>query len=295
VAETLGSVIDQITDLLLGFSSDTPMYGTLDGTIQDDDLTMRLVLPSQSQPQGLVEVDQELIQIISFDSGTGIATIPAWGRAQKGSTATAHLTGTKVTVNPRWPRARVASVINQVVAASCPPLFGVARTTLDTAPFTYEYALPAGTRNLIKVELLPWSSTIYDWMPIRNCYIKRDTGSPVLHLDPNLTLIGDHEVRVTVATNPVALANESDPWTNTGLAESAIGAIIAGTIPMLVSTSELSRQQLTAIEVSERATLVPATSGVTVARFYQQLYQTRLDSEATRLRQEYPIRQIRTS
>jgi hypothetical protein len=64
---------------------------------------------------------------------------------------------------------------------------------------------------------------------------------------------------------------------------------------MLVSTSELSRQQLTAIEVSERATLVPATSGVTAARFYQQLYQTRLDSEATRLRQEYPIRQMRTS
>jgi hypothetical protein len=84
VAETLGSVIDQITDLLLGFSSDTPMYGTLDGTIQASDLTMRLVLPSQSQPQGLVEVDQELIQIISFGQRHGHCYDPRLGSRPEG-------------------------------------------------------------------------------------------------------------------------------------------------------------------------------------------------------------------
>lgn len=291
MAETFGSLIDYIQAQLAGFVTDQPMYGTLSGVMQDDDLTFTLDMPTQSQPLGLVEIGTELIHVSSWDSSTSTATIPAWGRAQHGTTAAAHTTGSRVTVNPRYPRNRVGLVINQVIAGMCPPLFGVTRTTFETETLTWEYALPSNTRNLLSVEVLPFGSTAYDWVPLRSAYIKRDSGSPTLHIPQECA---SHDVRVTLATNPTQFTSESQLFTVSGLPESCIDVVSLGAIPRLISTNELARQQLRSVEVSERATLVPATSGTSAARFYQQMYEARLDAEAKRLRQEYPIKMMRT-
>jgi hypothetical protein len=290
VPETLGSLIDHVTSQLQGFVTDNPMYGTLVGTAQDDDLSIQIEVPSQSQPLGLIEIGTELIHVTDFDAASGLATIPAWGRGQQGTTAAAHVSGSRVTVNPRYPRSRVALTCNQVIAGMCPPLFGVARGTFETEPQVWEYALPAGTRNLIRVELRPYASSAYDWVPVRGAVIKRDSGSPMLHMP---TEYSTHEVRYTVATNPTALTSESDLFTTTGLPESCIDVVTLGAIPRLVSTNELARQQLTSVEATERSTLIPATSGTSAAKFYMQMYEARLEQESMRLRQEYPLTVMR--
>src|SRR5688572_30471158 len=83
VPETLGSVIDYVTNQLQGFTTDNPMYGTLTQVAQDEDLELVIELPAQSEPVGVVEIGAELIHIGSYDADTHIATVPAWeiGRA----------------------------------------------------------------------------------------------------------------------------------------------------------------------------------------------------------------------
>lgn len=294
MAETLGSVIDYISNQLQGFMQDSPMYATLNGGISPSSLSLTLTLPAQAQPQGLVEIDGELIHVQSFDTLTGTATIPAWGRGQQGTTAATHASGARVTVNPRYPRGRIAQVVGQVIAGMCPPLFAVQRGSFDTTPLVWEYALPAGTRNLIGAEYRPFASAEWDWRPIRSAHIKRDSGSPMLHIGDRGLDVLPCEVRYTVATNPTAFTSEAQAFTTCGLPESCIDVVSLGAIPRLVSTNELARQQLASVEASERGTIIPAGSGSAAARFYMQMYESRLKAEVLRQRQEYPLRVMRT-
>lgn len=291
MAETFGSIIDYIANQLHGFVTDAPMYATTTTTMQANDLTVGLELPSQSLPQGMVEIDGELIYLSSYDAMSGTATIPPWGRGQEGTTAAAHAAGAKVVVHPKYPRRRIGMAINQVISAICPPLHGVARGGFTIETNKWEYDLPTATRNLLRVEARAFGSTAYDWQQAHSTFIKRDSGVPVLHID---CLPSMYEVRYTVATNPTALVNESDLFTLTGLPESCIDLVSLGAIPRLVSTNELARQQLNSVEASERAALVPAGSGTAAARFYMQMFNDRLAAEVKRQRAEYPVTVRRT-
>lgn len=290
--ETFGGVVDYISSQLSGFVTDQPMYATTETAMSPTALTVKLSLPAQSQPQGVIEIDDELMFVQSFNAETGIATIPKWGRGQQGTTATSHATDAKVTVNPRFPRGRIAQVANQVIAGMCPPLFAVQRGSFTTVPQQWEYPLPASTRNLISCEYRLFGSDAYDWMPLRGAHIKRDSGSPTLHVGDAVGC-AQVEVRYTVACNPAPLTTYTQAFTASGLPESCIDIVSLGSIPRLITTAELARQQITSVEASERALLMPSGSGAAAARLYMQMYEARLSAEVKRQRQEYPLRLMR--
>lgn len=294
MSETFGSLIDTISSQLAGFITDPPMYGVLTNVAQDDDLILHIEVPDQCQPQGLIEIDDELIYVLSYDVVTSTARVPAWGRAQQGTAAAAHSTGSKVSINPRYPRRRIAQAINQTVQACCPPLFGVVNGTLTAQPLQWEYPLPAATRNLLRVEYLPWNATTFDWRPLREARIKRDTGVPVLHLNTRAGYTAS-AIRYTVATNPIELTDTAQPFSDCGLADSAADLIQLGAIPRLVTTTDLARQQYNSVESSERAVLLPSGSGANAAKFYYALFVDRLKAETERLRQQYPLTVMRNS
>lgn len=293
MSETYGTLIDYIQGQLLGFVTDPPAYGTVTSTVAPNSLSIGLGLSGDTIPQGIIEIDDELIFVSDYDENTATATVPPWGRGQQGSLATAHANGSRVTVNPHYPRRRVAQVVNQVIAGMCPPLFAVQTGQFQAEYLTWEYALPASTRSLLKAEYRPFNAAIYDWRPLRSAFVKRDSGSPVLHV-PDMTGFLAAEVRYTVMADPTPLVNDSDLFTLTGLPESAIDCVSLGAIPRLVTTADLARQQLNSVEPSERSLIVPAGSGAASGKFYLQLYQMRLEAEANKLRQQYPLKMMRT-
>lgn len=292
MSETFSTLIDYVQSQLLGFVTDPPMFGTLSASVQPIDTQLKMALPDDSLPQGIVEIDDELIFLSSYDQDTFFGTVPPWGRGQQGTIATAHASGSRVSVNPRYPRRRVAQVINQVIAGMCPPLFGVVTGEFQAQYLTWEYALPVNARTLLKVEYRPFNSAVYDWTMLRGAFIRRDTGTPMLHLPTGLGIF-NAEVRYTVATDPTPLVNDSDLFTSTGLSESCIDIVSLGAIPRLVTTNDLARNQLNSVEPSERSLIVPAGSGANAAKFYMGMYQQRLAAEANRLRQLYPLRATR--
>lgn len=292
MTETYGTLIDYIQGQLLGFVTDPPSYGTLTTVCQPYDLTVTLSLSGDTIPQGVIQIDDELMFLSDYDEATGTGTIPAWGRAQQGTTAAAHAAGARVEVNPKYPRRRVAQVVNQTIAGMCPPLFGVQTGQFQAEYLTWEYPLPVGTRALYKAEYRPFNAAVYDWRPLPAAVIKRDTGSPVLHV-PTREGFLQAEVRYTVMADPTPLVNDSDLFTSTGLPESAVDVVSLGAIPRLVTTTDLARMQLNAVEPSERSLIVPSGSGANAAKFYLQMYQMRLEAEANKLRQQYPLKMMR--
>lgn len=292
MSETYGTLIDSIQSQLQGFVTDPPMYGTLVSSITPTSTALTIQVADQCQPQGIIEVDDELLYVISYDTATGVATVPAWGRGQQGTTAVAHGSGAKVSVNPRYPRRRVGQAINATISAICPPLFGVQQGSFQGTYLTWEYDLPAQTDFLIRVEYLPWNASQYDWRPLREAFIKRDTGVPRLHIPTRAGFLAS-EVRWTVGTNPLPFTDSSQAFSYCGLQDSVMDVVTLGSIPRLVTTSELARQQLTTTESSDRATLIPAGSGASAAKFYYAMFQDRLKDEAAGLRKQYPITMMR--
>lgn len=292
MAETYGTLIDYIQGQLLGFVTDPPSYGTLQNVLGPTDTQLTLTLSGDTIPQGVIEIDDELIFLADYDESTGIANIPAWGRGQQGSTATSHAAGSRVTVNPKYPRRRVAQVVNQTIAGMCPPLFGVVTGEFQAEYLTWEYPLPAGTRALYRAEYRPFNAEVYDWRALPGAFVKRDGGTPMLHV-PTREGFLQAEVRYTVMADPTPLVNDGDLFTSTGLPESAVDVVSLGAIPRLVTTTDLARQQLNSIEPSERSLIVPAGSGANAAKFYLQMYQMRLEAESNKLRQQYPLKMMR--
>ena len=54
--------------------------------------------------KGVIEIDEELLWIDSFDRVSNTATVAPYGRGYLGTTAAEHALDTKVTISPTFPR-----------------------------------------------------------------------------------------------------------------------------------------------------------------------------------------------
>src|SRR5690242_8088817 len=115
---SLGDLVDQVINELHGHTTDQPAAASLVGSITTDSTTLALDfggVPWAGRPNGIIEIGDELLFVSAYDSVNSVASVPAWGRGYRGTTAQAHAAGSMVTVRPRYPRKHVAKVINQVV------------------------------------------------------------------------------------------------------------------------------------------------------------------------------------
>lgn len=294
---SFGELKDQVIAELNGHTIDVPAMGTLVGGITATSSELAIDFgeqPGAARPNGIVELGDELVIVSRFDPSTGVATIPAWGRGHRGTVAAAHDAGTPVVVRPRFPRKRVGDSINQVVAASCPPLFGVR----DLAPFNtgpligWGYPLPTDLLRVLRVEATePGTEYMANRGVVRNWTVRAVAGQKLLELDRGLTY---DSIQVTVATLPAKLVADADDFAAvTGLPESAADLIVFGAIARLVLGGELARQQVTNVEAAQRIERSQSGTGTTISRYFQALYTQRLEAERDRLQQLYPLTLLR--
>jgi hypothetical protein len=297
MSTTFGSMVEEVLSLLHGHTTDVPAAATLSAAIDADDLSLTLDFgdtPWAGRPNGLVEVDDELVAISSYNSTNGVATVPPWGRGQRGTTAASHLINSKVTVRPRYPRARVKQTINSVIRESCPPLFAA----VDLDPFDtgalvdIGYTLPTNTIRVIRVEAT--DSLLDDDFAVRRKLrswdVRNIAGTQLLEIPRDEAY---QTIVVTIAAEPTALVNDSDLFTVSGLPESCAGMAVFGTIARLILGIELAKQQSTTVEANARNDKVQSGSATTVSRYYQALYTQRLEYERDHLQQLYPLQLLR--
>lgn len=294
---TFSELIDDVVSTLHGHV-DQPAMGTLAAPITATDTALVIDFgdqPGAARPNGVIEVGSELMIVSRFDPSAQTATVSPWGRGFQSTVPAAHAAGTRVTVRPRFPRARVASSLNEVIRSSCPPLYAAR----DLAPIDtgtqigLGYPLPDDTIRVLRVDesQTGFSPYVAERVPYRHWTVRNVAGQQLLEVDRGQYLM---TLQVTIAAQPGALINDSDDFAAvTGLNESAADLAKFGTLSRLVMGAELGRQQLNTVEANMRADKVPAGSGIQVSRYYQALYTQRLQAEQDRLNQMYPIQLLR--
>ncbi len=86
---------------------------------------------SNNLAKGIIEIDDELIWIDSFDKATStMNVIPAgFGRGYQGTDAASHAQYAQVILSPTFPRQNIKRAINDTINSFFPKLWGVGSTT----------------------------------------------------------------------------------------------------------------------------------------------------------------------
>ena len=92
-------------------------------------------------------------------------------------------------------------------------------------------------------------------------------------------------------TTPNTLDNNTDDFADvTGLPASAVEVVILGASYKLLSYVDAGRINLSSAEADLNDTKIPSTAGVASSRYIFALFQQRLNEEALKLQDKYPIR-----
>jgi hypothetical protein len=269
---------DQATYLLAAINSSATSIQVADGTV----LT-----------RGLIEIDDELIWVDSFNRTTNTATIAPYGRGFRNTEPASHNSGSRVTISPSFPRSVIRKNINMAIDAIYPDLFGVYYTTFPFIAARTTYQLP---QEAIDILGLSWQTIgpSLEWLPIRHYRVDR-MANPITWNSGKTISISDgiipgRTVMATYTKKPSQLQFDSDDFTVTGLPESAREVIELGAAFRTASYLDLGRIPAATAEADSMQQQDPIGSAANISRYFYQLYQQRLAVEVRRQQEMYPPR-----
>lgn len=293
---TAGDLITEASAQLHGWGSTqdrvTPLAADLNAT--DLSLTVSYAFgQSVGIAPGVVEIDSELLYVVSVDQATGTATLaPGFGRGFKGSTAATHTAGTMVISRPKFPRVWLLAQLNEIIQSIYPQLFTVGSYTGTITFPSNRYNLGSTVGTPMEAIQCEWQDPVGNWHPMFSYRI--DPADGQLVLGSREAPIG-RPFRVLFKAQPRPFTSESqDLVTQTGLPAGVADVLTLGVVAKQVPGLDISRAQLSSVEQSDRSRVVPPSAGVNAAKYLMAEFQERLANEAASLRKQYRSRIVRT-
>ena len=246
--------------------------------------------------KGILEVDEELMWVDSFDRVGNTATVAPYGRGYLGTPATTHAADAKVTISPIFPRYVVKKAINDTIRAMGASLLSVKQTTFtfNAAINTYEFE----NLNIENILTMSWQDTgpSKEWIRIRRWDFDPladvDTwgsGSQTVTIYDWIT--PGRTVKVMYATPPTAMDNTSDVFTTTtGYPESARDIVILGASYRLLAYLDPARAGQTSPQADETDGKRPYGASASATKQLFALYSQRLNEEVATQQNQYPPR-----
>jgi len=292
---TYANLVDDVLLNLAGYTLRQDRTTHLTGNITTSSTTLNLASVSNIG-KGLIEIDDELIWIDTYDRVSSTASIPPYGRGYNGTTAAAHNTNTKVTIALSFPKAVVKKAINDTIDAVFPKLFAVGTTSFTLVATRTAYSLPAEVDTVLSVT---WSTTgpSNEWLPVKSW--RQDsmtnltsfpTGNSISVYD---AITPGRTVQVYYTKKPTTLSASASTdifETVTGLPSSCKDVILYGAAYRLASFIDPGRLTYTSAEADQTDTKIQYGSGASTARFLLALYNQRLTEESEKLRDVYPTK-----
>jgi hypothetical protein len=292
---TYANMVDEALLNLSGYTLRQDRSTHLTQDITSSGLTLNLADVSNIG-KGVVEIDDELIWIDSYDRVSNTATVAPYGRGYNGTVAAAHTINSRVTVAPTFPKAVVKKAINDTIDAVFPQLFAVGVHVFNFNSAKTTYSLPAEAETILYVSWQPTGST-EEWMPLRN-WRHDPLANATAFASGNTISVYDNvqpgrKIQVRYTKKPATLtasASSAVFETVTGLPSSCKDVILYGTSYRLSSFIDPGRLNYSSAEADNADTKIQYGSGASTARFMLGLYQQRLNEEAGKLRDVYPTR-----
>ena len=295
MATTYANLVDEITLNLSGYTlrQDRTTHLTADVTSSGLSLSLGSVT---NIGKGVVEIDDELIWLDTYDRISSVGNIAPYGRGYHGTTPAAHTTNTKVTIAPTFPRATIKKAINDTIDAVFPNLFAVGVHTFTYNTVKTTYSMPADTETILYVSYKPTGPT-GEWLPLRNWRADplANTGSystgQTISVYDNVEAGRTVQVYYTKKPSTLTASSPSDIFeTVTGLPSSCKDVIVYGAAYRLSAFIDPGRLNYSSAEADNADTKIQYGSGASTARFLLALYQQRLTEETKKLRDVYPTR-----
>ena len=293
---TLSDMIDEVKVNLQGYTlrQDRITYVANAGGLSTSATTVT-VGSTNNLAKGIVEIDDELVLVDSFNKSANTLTImPGFGRGYQHSVIATHNQYAPVILSPQFPRISIKQAINDTITSLYPKLWANATTTLTYNPAVTTYALPSGTED---VTTLSWQSVgpSKEWIPINNWRLDPVANTTAFASGTSVSIhdriTPGRTIQVAYRKAPTILSNASDEFTTvTGLPAACRDVIILGAAYRMLSYVDAGRINLTSAEADAADTKTPSTAGTSVAKYIFALFQQRLNEESSKLSGQYPIR-----
>ena len=246
--------------------------------------------------KGILEIDEELIWVDSFDRIANTATIAPYGRGYLGTTAATHAVDTKVTVSPIFPRYSVKRAINDTIRAVGTQLFAVKNTTFTFNAAVNTYAF--NNLNIDRILRMDWQDVgpSQEWIPLRRWDFDSQADETVWGVGAQTVTIGDYvtagrTIKVTYVSQPDTLDNSNDDYyTTTGLPSSSKDVVILGASYRLLSFLDPARAGQISPQADETDGKRPYNASGNATKQLYALYIQRLGEEVKAQQGQYPPR-----
>jgi len=301
---TLTNMIDEVLVNLAGytFQQDRSTYITSAVSTTTSTSASPLILSlasTDSVGKGILEIDEELLWVDSFDRVANTATVSPYGRGYLGTTAATHAADAKVTISPTFPRFSVKRAINDTIRSLGANIFAVktATFTFNAAVSTYAFS-NLDIKNILTIS---WQSIgpSKEWVPIRHWDFDASANPEAFgyttgtHIVQTVTLgeapISGRTVKVVYATDPSPFTSNSEVYkTVTGLPESTRDVVILGAAYRLLSFLDPARAAQVSPQADETDSKRPYGASQSATKQLYALYTQRLNEETKAQQQNYP-------
>ncbi len=295
---TLNEMIDDVRGSLQGYTlrQDRITYVANPSGINTTD-TEITVGSASNLAKGVIEIDDELIWIDSFDKANNVLNvIPGFGRGFQGTNPAPHSEYAQVTLAPTFPRVNIKKAINDTINAVGSTIFAAKVTTFtfNAAQTTYDF----DGLNIQNILSISWQSVgpSLEWIPVRRWSWDSKADATAFGATAQTVTIGDYitpgrTVKVVYATDPVPFTtNAQDFSTQTGLPESCKDVIVLGASYRLLTYLDPARAAQVSPQADETDSKRPYGASQTATKQLYALYTQRLNEETARQQSFYPIR-----
>ena len=298
---TLNDLINEVQINLAGYTyqQDRATHLTSAVTTLTSSSTSPTVLSlgsTENLGKGMVEIDEELMWIDSFDRIANTATVSPYGRGYLGTTAATHTADTKVSISPTYPRYAIKRAINDTINAIGATIWAAKVTTFTYNPAVTTYDFDG--LNIQNILTVMWESVgpSKEWIPVRRWTWDSKADATAFGATAQTITIGDfitpgRTVKVVYGTDPVPFTtNVQDFATQTGLPESCKDVIILGASYRLLTYLDPARAAQVSPQADETDSKRPYGASQSATKQLYALYTQRLTEETQRQQAQYPIR-----
>jgi len=251
---------------------------------------------TDSVGKGILEIDEELLWVDSFDRVANTATVSPYGRGYLGTTAATHAADAKVTISPTFPRFSVNRAINDTIRSLGASIFAVKSTsfTFNAAQSTYAFN-NLDIKNILTVS---WEDIgpSKEWRPLRRWDFDSTADATAWGAGAQTITLGEapisgRTVRIVYAADPTAFTTNAQVYTTqTGLPESTRDVVILGAAYRLLTFLDPARASQVSPQADETDSKRPYGASQSATKQLYALYIQRLNEETQSQQQNYPPR-----
>lgn len=302
---TLSNLIDEVRINLAGytFQQDRTTHLTEAVTSTTSSSASPTILKlggTENLGRGIIEIDEELLWVDSYDRVANSGTVAPYGRGYLGTTATTHAADALVTISPTFPRSAIKRAIADTIGSLGANIFAVKTTTFTHNPAVNTYPfVNLNVKDILRVtyETIGPSKTwedvnSYSFDPFADPEAFGYTSTDqVQTITLNQAVQPGRTVKVMYATDPVAFtANTEDYATQTGLPASTKDVVVLGAVYRLLSFLDPARAAQVSPQADETDSKRPYGASQSATKQIYALYQQRLNEEVKAQKKNFPPR-----